>query len=89
MLSLVPIVVPEISVTSLFDGFFAVTNAEFVTFPASTSAWVIIYVPVIVESVAPAAKLAIGFPVIVKPTIGSITITLVKVVVPVFVTAKV
>ncbi len=41
------------------------------------------------ELVAPTAKLAIGLPVIVKPTIGSVTTTLCKVVFPVLVTVKV
>jgi hypothetical protein len=46
-----------------------------------------VYVPLIVLLEAP-ARVAIGFPVIVKPTIGSVTITFVRVVFPVLVTAK-
>jgi hypothetical protein len=34
-----------------------------------------VYVPLIVLLEAPTASVAIGFPVIVKPTIGSVTIT--------------
>jgi hypothetical protein len=45
-----------------------------------------VYVPLIVLLEAPTARVAIGFPVIVKPTIGSVTITFVSV--PVLVTAK-
>jgi hypothetical protein len=37
-----------------------------------------VYVPLIVLLEAPTARVAIGFPVIVKPTIGSVTITFVS-----------
>ena len=81
--------VPEVSVTSFPFGSLAVAKAVFVTFPASISAWVMVYVPLITELEAPTASVWIGFPVIVKPAIGSLTITLVRVVFPVLVTAKV
>ena len=47
------------------------------------------YVPVIAELEAPASKEAIGFPVRINPTIGSVTTTLVIVVVPVLVAVNV
>jgi hypothetical protein len=47
-----------------------------------------VYVPLITELEAPTASVAIGFPVIVNPIIGSVTTTLVRVVFPVLVTAK-
>jgi hypothetical protein len=46
-----------------------------------------VYVPLITELEAPTASVAIGFPVIVNPIIGSVTTTLVRVV-SVLVTAK-
>ena len=48
-----------------------------------------VYVPLIVALEAPTARVAIGFPVMVKPTIGSVTTTFVSEVFPVLVTAKV
>jgi hypothetical protein len=44
---------------------------------------VMVYVPLITELEAPTASVAIGFPVIVNPIIGSVTTTLVRVVFPV------
>jgi hypothetical protein len=78
--------VPDTSVTSFPFGSFAVAKAVLLLYQHQYP--LELYVPLITELEAP-ASVAIGFPVIVNPIIGSVTTTLVRVVFPVLVTAKV
>ena len=78
----------SVSVTSSPIGGVPVAVAMFVNVPASMSPCVRVYVAVnVVESMAPGAIVAIGPPVTV--TNGSVTVTLVRVTLPVFSTVNV
>ena len=72
-------------VTAVPPGFRLVALAEFWTLPASTSAWLIVYVAVHVV-LAPGATVVVGQ--VVAPTFGSVMATAVRVWAPVLVTAK-
>ena len=76
------------SVTGASFGSVPVAVATFVNVPVSMSPCVRVYVAVnVVESMAPGAIVAIGPPVTV--TNGSVTVTLVRVTLPVFSTVNV
>ena len=78
----------EVLVTSSPFGSFPVAVAKLYTIPASISAWVTVWTAVnVVLSEAPTAKLANGPPL--TTALLSVTVMLVKVVLPVFLTTKV
>ena len=78
----------EVPVTGFPLGSCPVAVAKLSTWPALISAWVITWVAVnVVESEAPTARVAIGPPITVA--LISVTVTLVRVVLPVLVTTKV
>ncbi|GAB2588528.1 hypothetical protein GCM10009593_29440 [Microlunatus antarcticus] len=80
-------VVEAFEVTRVPCGLRAVTVAELLTVPASTSAWVIAYGVVVVQVVvAPGASVVTGQ--VVAPTLASTTASVVSVDVPELRTAK-
>ena len=78
-------------VTGVFAGSSACTVAVFAIVPLSTSAWVTVYVAVqLIVALGARVAGATGVqPMAERPGIGSVTATLCRVTVPVFVTPKV